>query len=107
MKDMEKITAAETIVLWAIWDCEKEPRLYDLTQITNNRYGKTWERSTVFTLIQRLISKKYVKMKRNGKMCTYYALVTKQEYRRQMLEDLYCDYYDLDKQAMKEDFQSL
>ena len=84
MKNVEKLTESEEIVMKAIWDCKKEPVLSDVVERVNGVYSKEWKPQTVSTFLSKLCQKGYCKLMRNGKIYTYKVLVKEADYRQKL-----------------------
>lgn len=76
-----ELTTSETIVMKCIWDAEHEMSLAEILENANARFGKQWKSQTVSTFLSKLVQKKFIKMKRNGRVITYEILVTETEYK--------------------------
>ncbi len=84
MKNFEKLTESEEIVMKAVWDCKKAPVLSDVVERVNGFYGKDWKAQTVSTFLSKLVRKEYCRLVRNGKIYTYIVLVKEADYRRKL-----------------------
>ena len=84
MKNVEKLTESEELVMKAIWDCKHEPVLSDVVDLVTCVYGKDWKSQTVSTFLSKLVRKDYCKLIRTGKIYTYKVLIKEEEYRRKL-----------------------
>ena len=84
IKNFEKLTESEEIVMKAVWDCKKAPVLSDVVERVNGFYGKDWKAQTVSTFLSKLVRKEYCRLVRNGKIYTYIVLVKEADYRRKL-----------------------
>lgn len=84
MKNIEKLTESEEIVMKAIWDCKNDPVLSDVVDLVTGVYGKDWKPQTVSTFLSKLVRKDYCKLIRTGKIYTYKVLIKEAEYRRKL-----------------------
>lgn len=107
MKNIEKLTESEEVVMKAAWDYEKEPELKNVVQRVNDVYGKSWKPQTVSTFLGKLVKKGYLKMQRNGKIYTYKVLVSEEVYNREQLRHLYFFLYKNDKEVLQRDMEEL
>lgn len=79
---MEKLTNSEELVMKAIWDLKKEPVLSEIYNYLVEQYNIDWKAQTVSTFLGKLVRKKYLKMKRNGKIYTYKPLIKEEAYKK-------------------------
>ncbi|MCM1498465.1 MAG: BlaI/MecI/CopY family transcriptional regulator [Clostridium sp.] len=84
---ISKLTESEELVMKAIWDCDSEPSLSKVWNILTSTYKKTWRPQTVSTFFNKLVLKKYIKLKRNGKSCTYKILISESDYKQKLYTD--------------------
>ena len=84
---MAKLTESEELVMKAIWDCDDEPSLSKVWNILTSTYKKTWRPQTVSTFFNKLVLKKYIKLKRKGKACTYKILISEDAYKQKLYTD--------------------
>ena len=79
------LTDAEELVMKAVWDLQKEPILSEIVEKVNNDYREVdWRPQTVSTFLSKLVQKKYLKMKRNGKVYTYKVLINEIAYKQKL-----------------------
>lgn len=106
MKQIEKLTDGEEVVMKAVWDCKTAPKLSEVNNRVVGVYGKDWKPQTISTFLAKLVRKGYVKLVRNGKIYTYDILISEDEYRKNRLKHLlifvYNDRIDLLKQHIQE-----
>ncbi len=106
MKQIEKLTESEEVVMKAVWDCKTPPTLSEVNSRVTSVYGKDWKPQTVSTFFAKLVRKGYLKMLRNGKIYTYDILISEEEYRKKCLKHLlmfvYNDRIDLLRQHLQE-----
>lgn len=82
-----RLTESEELVMKAIWDCDDEPSLSKVWNILTSTYKKTWKPQTVSTFFNKLVLKKYIKLKRRGKFCTYRILISEDAYKQKLYTD--------------------
>ena len=80
------LTSAEKLVMKTIWDGDHEMALSEITRSVNDTYKKGWKPQTVSTFISKLVQKKYVKMKREGRRIVYEILIPLEDYRAEQAE---------------------
>lgn len=104
---IQNLTESEEIVMKAVWDCKKEPVASEVSEIVNSIYGKDWKSQTVSTFLAKLVQKKYLKLQRNGKIYTYKILIKEDVYNKNKLNQLLIFLYKGDKEAIKQDLETL
>lgn len=80
------LTSAEKLVMKTIWDGDHEMVLSEITKAVNDTYKKGWKPQTVSTFISKLVQKKYVKMKREGRRIVYEILIPLEDYQAEEAE---------------------
>ena len=68
----------------AIWDAGEDISVSDLMATMKDQYGKEYARTTVATFLLRLSGKGYIDTYRNGKLSYAHAVITKEEYRKEL-----------------------
>lgn len=86
-EELENLTEGETVVMKAVWDCQKEPTLSDVLEIVTSKYEKDWKPQTVSTFLAKLCRKNYIKLHRNGKVYTYEIIVPEADHKRRLYMD--------------------
>lgn len=81
------LTSAEKLVMKTIWDGDHEMALAEITKSVNDTYKRGWKPQTVSTFISKLVQKKYVKMKREGRRIVYEILISLEDYRAEEAAD--------------------
>lgn len=85
---MEKLSNGEEKVMIVIWQ-SKEPLTYiDVQARVENQFGDTWKGQTVCTFIKRLKKKGYVATFKEGRFTNYEALISIEDYRRMILNEI-------------------
>ena len=77
----KSLTAAEKVVMKAMWDSDHPLTLGETTKLLNESYGKNWKPQTVSTFIAKVVQKGFLKMIREGRRITYEILISLEEYR--------------------------
>lgn len=83
----KKLPEAESLVMQVVWDATEPIPTTDILRKTNERYKKSWTASTMQSLLNRLIARKFLIAKRLGKLKYYWALISKEDYQTAELED--------------------
>ena len=83
---IEAITDAEWEIMRVVWTKEETTS----NEIIDVLQGKTdWKPSTVKTLLSRLVTKHYLKTRKEGKQFIYHALVEESKAVKQVSEELF------------------
>ncbi len=86
IRDFEKLSSAEEVIMKAIWDNGKEDiRMLQLINNLKENYGRDYARTTVVTFIGKMAAKGYVKTYRVGKFSYVKALVTEEAFKKDLL----------------------
>ena len=72
----KSLTAAEKVVMKAMWDSDHPLSLGETTKLLNESYGKNWKPQTVSTFIAKVVQKGFLKMVREGRRITYEILIS-------------------------------
>lgn len=107
MKQIERLTDGEEVVMKAAWDCKKSPTLSDMLNRVNGIYGKDWKPQTVSTFLAKLVRKGYLKLVRNGRIYTYDVLISEKEYQKNRLKHLLMYIYNDKIDLLIQDVQEL
>lgn len=79
MKKIPKISESELALMKIIWNHENSTLYADIMeQLANN--GLDWKKSTVLTLLSRLVEKRMLDTTKIGRKNEYKALVSEEEY---------------------------
>lgn len=76
---LQQISASELVLMKIIWK-NGGGALYSYIMEELEKEENSWKKNTVLTLLSRLVSKKYLKIKKIGRRNEYIALVKEQEY---------------------------
>ena len=81
------LTESEKITMKCVWDLGDGARLAHIMGHANEKYEKDWKPQTVSTFLGKLVGKGFVEQYRDGRYFYYHILISKHEYRTQMLKD--------------------
>ena len=81
-----ELSGSETLIMKAIWEAGGLITVPDLMIALKEKYDKDYAKTTVITFLVRLSDKGYARHKREGKCAVVRALITEEEYRRQVAE---------------------
>ncbi len=81
------LTESEKITMKCVWDLGDGARLAHIMGLANEKYEKDWKPQTVSTFLGKLVGKGFVEQYRDGRYFYYRILISKHEYRTQMLKD--------------------
>ena len=87
IKIEKDLSAAETLVMKAVWDAQEDIAIPDLIDVLRNQFGKDYARTTVVTFLQRLASKGYVTTYRKGRISYAHALREEEDYKGNMIKE--------------------
>lgn len=88
---MKKISDAELEVMKVLWEKEKltSPEIVEILSQKND-----WEKTTIKTLLSRLVKKECVKQeKQNGKLDQYSPIINENEYKKSENENFLAKWY--------------
>lgn len=89
----KKLPEAESLVMHCVWDAKEPIATTDILRITNETYQKSWTTSTMQSLLNRLVARKFLIAKRFGKAKYYWALISKSEYQAAELTNFVAVHY--------------
>ncbi|ACM60454.1 putative transcriptional regulator [Caldicellulosiruptor bescii] len=78
-KDLLKPSEAELEVMKVLWEEGKALSAPEIVQKLKEKHIK-WEKSTIYTLIDRLVKKKAIKQEKKNKLYYYSPSISKEEY---------------------------
>lgn len=81
------LTESEKITMKCVWDLGDGARLAHIMGLANEKYEKDWKPQTVSTFLGKLVGKGFVEQYRDGRYFYYRILISKHDYRTQMLKD--------------------
>lgn len=88
MEKREKLTECEEMIMSILWSSEEDLDLMTVTDNAKERFGKEWKLQTVATFMTRLEKKKYISVYRIGRYSHYHPVVSKDEYRKEKVEEV-------------------
>lgn len=94
------LTESESIVMRGIWDVEGDISIPDLIELLNERYDRPYARTTVVTFLLKLSDKGFVRTYRKGKFAYIRKMVSREDYRKILTENLLKDWYGGDVEAL-------
>lgn len=97
------LTESESVIMRAVWDYEEDLSVPDLIEAINERYGKDYARTTVVTFLLKLSEKGFARTYRRGKLSYVCKMVSKEDYRKILTQNLVNDWYGGDVQEMMKD----
>lgn len=91
---IKKLPDAELLVMNVVWDAKDPIPTNDILEIVNERYQRAWTSSTLQSLLNRLLKRKFIISKRLGKFKYYWALVEKEAYLQAEMVDFISLHYN-------------
>ena len=86
MKNDKKITDAEFEVMKTVWENVMPVTSVDIVRTVKQRKG--WEDTTIYTLISRLVKKRYLLQNKQKNVSSYVALISEHEYTTEQTDEL-------------------
>ena len=77
---MEKLSNSESVIMKAAWSSGQEISVSDLMKTLEERFGKTYKRTTIQTFLLKLEVKGFVNTVRRGKQAYVQPLVSEKDY---------------------------
>jgi len=77
---VQQISDAELEIMKVVWANGEEPTLFAYLTDELTAKGKSWQKNTLITLLNRLVNKGFLKAKKIGRRNEYTALVSEKEY---------------------------
>ena len=100
------LTESESIVMKGVWDAKGDVTIPDLIALIEERYGRTYARTTVVTFLLKLSDKGFARTYRKGKFAYAYPLISKEEYRKILSRNLLKEWYNGDKDQLFSDLDT-
>ena len=88
MEERNRLPECEEMVMLVIWASKEDLNLNQVTERANAKFGKDWKIQTVCTFLTRLEKKKYISIYRIGRFSYYHPEVSKDEYRKIVLNNV-------------------
>ena len=96
---MERLTPAEELVMLKLWKLQKAA-VKDIQELFNDPKPAYNTTSTIVRILER---KKFIKHRSVGRGYLYTPKVSREKYREYLLKHLLVNYYDNNKQDLKND----
>lgn len=77
---MEKLSNSESVIMKAVWSADQETSVSDLMNILEERFGKSYKRTSIQTFLLKLEVKGFVTTTRRGKQAYIRPLVSEKDY---------------------------
>lgn len=94
MEERNRLPECEEMVMSVLWSSKEDLNLNQVTERANEKFGNDWKIQTVCTFLTRLEKKKVVSIYRVGRFSYYHPEVSKDEYRRVILEEVVANLFD-------------
>ena len=94
IKYEKDLSAAETLVMKAVWDATDDIAIPDLIEVLRTQFGKDYARTTVVTFLQRLAGKGFVTTYRKGRISYAHALKEEADYKGNMMKEKASFWYE-------------
>lgn len=79
------LTESEKVTMKCVWDLGDGARLARIMALANEKYNKGWKPQTVSTFLGKLVRKGFLEQYRDGRYFYYHILISRHDYRCQML----------------------
>lgn len=96
MEEKNRLSECEEMVMSVLWSTKEDLNLNQVTEQVNAKFGKDWKIQTVCTFLTRLEKKEFISIYRIGRYSYYRTEVSKDEYRKIMLENVAAMLFDGD-----------
>ena len=96
---MERLTPAEELVMLKLWKLQKAA-VKDIQEVFNDPKPAYNTTSTIVRILER---KKFIKHRSVGRGYLYTPKVSREKYREYLMKHLLVNYYDNNKQDLKND----
>lgn len=74
------LSECELYVMKVIWKSKESLSVQEITERVNRLYEKNWNQKTVSAFLGRIVNKKLLISKRQGRYFYYYPTITEEEY---------------------------
>ena len=98
----DNLSAAETVIMKAIWDEVEDISIPDLIEKLRTKWGKDYARTTVTTFLTKMTAKGYIRTYRKGKLSYAHAIKSEEDYKDKLLNDMIKFWYDGNIAALQE-----
>ncbi len=103
----KRLSRTEEKLMKLIWDHGEDISVHELTASIKSKYGIEYARTTVVTFLGRMNEKGYISTWRRGRTSYIHALVSLEEYRRELLSEVYEFWFDKKYEKMIDMLQSI
>ena len=100
MEERNRLPECEEMIMSVIWSAKEDLNLHQVTERANEKFGKDWKIQTVCTFLTRLEKKEFISIYRIGRYSYYHLEVSKDEYRKIVLENIAAMLFDGDYEAV-------
>ena len=100
MEERNRLSECEEMIMSVLWAAKEDLNLHQVTERANEKFSKDWKIQTVCTFLTRLEKKKYISIYRIGRYRYYHPKVSKDEYRKIVLENIAAMRFDGDYEAV-------
>ena len=89
LEELKKLTKAEEDIMRVIWNANKGAvSITEILETLRETKRKDYARTTLITILSKIIEKGYVETSRNGKNAYVYVKVSLEEYRKFVMRDM-------------------
>lgn len=88
MEERNRLSECEEMVMSVLWSAKEDLKLNQVTERANEKFGKDWKIQTVCTFLTRLEKKEFISIYRIGRYSYYRPEVSKDEYRKIVLDEV-------------------
>ncbi len=86
-KQERNLSAAETVIMKAIWDAKEDIAVPALIELLRTDYGKDYAKTTVVTFLLHLSDKDFITTYRQGRLSYVHALKSEVAYREKLARE--------------------
>jgi len=97
---IEKLPNSELFIMNTIWGSKYNPDLYIIQEQVKINYKKEWKLQTIATFMKRLEKRGYITTYKVGRYSHYQALISKQQYRTMVMEEVIGLLFDNEKEKL-------
>ena len=87
--NLEKdLSGCEKMVMKIVWDASEDISTPEIIEAMRTRYGKNYARTTVSTLVQRLVNKEFVETYRKGRTSYVHPIRDERKYTENFIQSV-------------------
>ena len=86
-KQERNLSAAETVIMKAIWDAKEDIAVPALIELLRTDYGKDYAKTTVVTFLLHLSDKDFITTYRQGRLSYVHAMKSEVAYREKLARE--------------------